>query len=743
MTMNAKLKKSAVTLTITIIFFSLTQANIRIVSSNDTARKIDMFTQKIPFNGNGINQSSDAFQPQELVILYALVSYNEYPIANNLVAFQVNNPANVFHNITIVGVSSTNQSGIAQFSFRIPWPFENPEQIIFGGWFAIATIDIAEQVVIDTLTFQVGWIIEITSITTLNAKLELQTKYLGGDVIVFNLTVENIALTLKSAAIIIDAQDAASYPILHTEMDNLVFQHGENHVCAPSQISTAAAIGEATISAVAYTALPKIGGIPYSPAALSTFEIVRPPVKQYYLTVRTNPYKITAISGEGWYSEGTNVLLAAPEYVSVSTGVRYKFGHWDVDGISQGLSIYEITVHMDTNHTASANYITRYLVTFNQTGLDPSASRTVVTINGLPKTFSGLPYTLWIGNGTVVTYSYSTIVSSSVSGKRFNLLDVSGPDSPITVTGQVTVTGNYKTQYYLTVISPYGTPGGEGWYDSGVTAYATLSTGIVDHRNGTRRAFISWSGDTLGTKYVQSNPILMDAPKAAVANWKTQCEVTFAQSGLDSSVSDAFMTVDGVSKTFGELPYIIWVDAGTVITYSYRNVSSTTLGKRFILIDVTDLPSPIVVTSPVKVTGNYKTQCYLTVRTDPPGILMIPGEGWHNQCENVTLTASPVKGYDFEYWDVDEVPQSIGVDTVTVHMNSPHIVTVHYSVSAKVWYVPDWFCWLLLLLLLLVLFLLIIWLYRRKRRKKAEEAFYSGWTAWYYGYDLRGEIYRS
>jgi len=579
--MNAKLKKSAVTLTITIIFFSLTQANIRIVSSNDTARKIDMFTQKIPFNGNGINQSSDAFQPQELVILYALVSYNEYPIANNLVAFQVNNPANAFHNITVVGVSSTNQSGIAQFSFRIPWPFENPEQIIFGEWFAIATVDIAEQVVIDTLTFQVGWIIEITSITTLNAKLEIQTKYLGGDVIVFNLTVENIALTLKSATVIIDAQDAASYPILHTEMDNLVFQHGKNHVCAPSQISTAAAIGEATISAVAYTALPKIGGIPYSPAALSTFEIVRPPVKQYYLTVRTNPYKITAISGEGWYSEGTNVLLAAPEYVSVSTGVRYKFGQWDVDGISQGLGIYEITVHMDTNHTATANYVTQCSVTFIQTGLDPSASRTAVTINGLPKTFSELPYNLWVDNGTVVTFSYSTIVSSSVSGKRFNILNVSGPDSPVTVTEQVTVTGNYKTQYYL------------------------------------------------------------------------------------------------------------------------------------------------------------------TVRTDPPGILMIPGEGWHNQCENVTLTASPVNGYDFEYWDVDEVPQSIGVDTVTVHMNSPHIVTVHYSVSAKVWYVPDWFCWLLLLLLLLVLFLLIIWLYRRKRRKKAEEAFYSGWTAWYYGYDLRGEIYRS
>lgn len=559
--MDAGIKKLAVALTITIIFFSLTLANIKMVSSSDIARKIDVFTQKMTFNGKGMNQSSDSFQPQELVILYALVTYNEVPLANMLVAFQVNNPANAFQNVTVVGVSSTNQSGIAQFSFRIPWPSENAEQPIFGEWFAIATVDIAEQVAVDTLTFQVGWIIKITNITTLNAELEPQTKYLRGDMIAFNLTIENIALTLKSATIIIDAQDAASYPILHTEMDNLVFQPGENHVCAPSQIPTTAAIGEATISAVAFTAPPKIGGIPYSPAALSTFEIVRPPAKQYYLTVRTKPYKITPISGEGWYNESTNVLLTAPEYVSVSSGVCYMFSYWDVDGIPQGLCIYEITVYMDVNHTTTANYVTQYLVTFNQTGLDPSASTTVVTINGSPKTLSELPYSLCVDNGTVITYSYSIIVSSNVSGKRFKLFNVSGPDSPITVTEQVTVTGNYKTQYYL------------------------------------------------------------------------------------------------------------------------------------------------------------------TVRTDPPGIMTIAGEGWYNQCENVTLTTSPVKGYNFEYWDVDGVSQDIGVSTVTVHMNSPHTTTVHYRACA--WEIPRSLLALLFLLAVfigacLVAAIVFALLWIREKKKKCQ-----------------------
>ena len=287
MTMSAKSKRLAVTLTMIAILLSFTQANMKMVSSSDTARKIDLFTQKMPFNGMGINHSSDAFEPQELVILYALVTYNEDPIANKLVTFQVNNLANAFQNITVVGVSSTNQSGIAQFSFRIPWPSENAEQIVFGEWSAIATVDIAEQVVVDTLTFQVGWIIKITNIATLNAKFETQARFLRGDLIVFDLTVENIALIPKSGTIIIDVQDANSYPIIYIEMDNLIFQPGENHVRASSQIPITATIGEAKVLATVYTAPPKIGGVLFSPAALSQFEIIsaRVPVKKHDIAI--------------------------------------------------------------------------------------------------------------------------------------------------------------------------------------------------------------------------------------------------------------------------------------------------------------------------------------------------------------------------------------------------------------------------------------------------------------------------
>jgi hypothetical protein len=561
MTMSAKLRKSAMTLAIATILFNLALLNMKVVYSNSTCGKIDLFTQKVPFNGKGINESSDAFQPQELVVLYALVTYNEDPIVNKLVAFQVNNPTNALQNITVMGVSSTNKSGIAQFSFRIPWPSDDAEQIIFGEWFAIATVEIAEQVLADTLTFPVGWIIKITNMKTLNENLEPQTRYLRGEVVFLNLTIENIALTLKLATIIIDVYDVMCYPIIHLEVENMVIQPSENNLLASSKIPITASIGEATISAMSYTAPPKIGGVPYSPATLSTFEIVTSPVKQYYLTVRTNPFGVVLISGEGWYNEGTTVPLTAPEYVLILPGIRYRFSYWDVKETPKPGN--PLTVTMDANYTVTAHYI---------------------------------------------------------------------------------------LQYYLTVISPYGIPSGEGWYDNGTIAYATLNIGIVDHGNGTRSLFTSWNCDASGTNYAQSNPILMESPKNAVANWKTQ----------------------------------------------YR----------------------------------------LTVRTDPPEITTIPGEGWYNQGENVTLTALSVEGYDFGYWDVDGVSKGKGVNITSVYMDSPHAATAHYSLRVEGWFVPYWFYWLLLLLLVV---LLAIWLYRR-RRKKAEEAFYSGWTAWYYCHDLRGKV---
>lgn len=242
-------------------------------ADTQTGAAIDLYTEKTPFDGMGANKSSDAFEPQELVVLHALVTYNGYPVQQKDVAFQVNGPPNPFQNITIVGSGRSDEIGTTTYSLRIPWPSENPEDVIFGEWTAIATVSIAGQVAVDTLTFRVGWIIRITEIATLNSLLQPQSVFARENPIVFNLTVENIALTAKSATITIDVQDSKQHPMIHIQMEDMLFQPGRNNVQARSQIPISADSGFANVAAAPFTAPPESGGRLYSPAIYTTFQI--------------------------------------------------------------------------------------------------------------------------------------------------------------------------------------------------------------------------------------------------------------------------------------------------------------------------------------------------------------------------------------------------------------------------------------------------------------------------------------
>jgi len=136
---------------------------------------IDLFTQK---GGQGINQSGGIFKSREKVILSVLLTSDEKPVPNKLVSFEVRGPRNQYINMTIYRVASTNESGIAEISFAIPWPDENPETIILGVWNAVSTVDVDCQVYADTLEFQVE-----------------QTLVLETDMDVYGLG-ENITITL-------------------------------------------------------------------------------------------------------------------------------------------------------------------------------------------------------------------------------------------------------------------------------------------------------------------------------------------------------------------------------------------------------------------------------------------------------------------------------------------------------------------------------------------------------------------
>jgi len=116
------------------------------------------------------------------------------------------------------------------------------------------------------------------------------------------------------------------------------------------------------------------------------------------------------------------------------------------------------------------------------------------------------------------------------------------------------------TQYYLSVISQFGVVGGEGFYDTATNAYASLDTGVIDYGNGTQSVFTGWSGDASGTNYLQSDPILMDQNKTAVANWITNTTiVTVADFAYSPPFPEMFEdVVFDASSSNGTIVEFLW-----------------------------------------------------------------------------------------------------------------------------------------------------------------------------------------
>ena len=185
-------------------------------------------------------------------------------------------------------------------------------------------------------------------------------------------------------------------------------------------------------------------------------------------------------------------------------------------------------------------------------------------------------------------------------------------------------TANFKTEYYLVVNSPYGTKGGEAWYENGTNAYASLTSDKVDHGNGTRRQFTHWSGDATGTNFTACDPIYMNASKTVIANWKTQYHLNVSSAHGNTSGTD-------------------WYDQNT---NAYATVNSTTVpgttGTRYVFTSWsgaasgnTSTSNPIIMDNPKTATANWKTQYNITVSS---GHGAPTASNWTDQ--DATFTAS-------------------------------------------------------------------------------------------------------
>lgn len=222
----------------------------------------------------------------------------------------------------------------------------------------------------------------------------------------------------------------------------------------------------------------------------------------------------------------------------------------------------------------------------------------------------------------------------------------------------------------------YSTPGGEGWYDSGTSAQASIKEGEIPEEEGIKHAFTSWLGDASGTG-LTSNNIVMTGPKAATASWKTQFH----------------LTVESEPPSINNLNGAGWYDAGIQATFSAPSIVPADQDSRLRFTQWTgaynsnSAAGSVLMDSPKSVKAHYITQYFLSIQYDPASISNSYNEShasWYDANTNVQLGPAPitiqlsnVERLKFRGWS--DNGSSLSSVSITVFVDKVHKVVLSYN----------------------------------------------------------------
>jgi uncharacterized repeat protein (TIGR02543 family) len=403
-----------------------------------------------------------------------------------------------------------------------------------------------------------------------------------------------------------------------------------------------------------------------------TIGIYQSPAYEYPLTISTNYGTVTP--GNGSYGADSTQTITATHPVE-APGVYYNWQGWTGTGSGSfsgtgtevGNNSYTASITMHSGITESASWKLQYYLTVSSAHGD--------TIGGG-----------WFDADTSTHAGVTPTIVNGTAGTRYVFTgwsgDASGTDltsDTIVMNGTKTAIASWKTQYYLNVSSAHGTTGGSGWYDAGTNTTATLGAIIVPGAAGTRYVFTGWSDDASGTAS-PSDIVTMDGPKSATANWQTQYNVTFAQSGVGSDFSGNVMTVNGTDYGFNG--YSTWANASNIFTFSYSpQLVIANNSKQCLITGISGNTTATSTTAsqPTTVSASYKTQYYLTIAStyDSP----TPASGWYDSGTSITgYVSSPSSGYTCSGWSgTGSVPNSGSTSVVTFSITAPSTLTWNWA----------------------------------------------------------------
>ena len=199
---------------------------------------------------------------------------------------------------------------------------------------------------------------------------------------------------------------------------------------------------------------------------------------------------------------GSNTVQIEPT-IYLNPSSRFVFRQW-----SDGSVANPRTILVSSDMSLGADFDLQYLLS-----LQPSEGVT----NGSGWYNSGTSVTVAATSPSTVVADQTRLVFLSWSGD----LQSNSTSIVVNMTAPRSLKANWKTQYFLTIQSPYAAVGG-GWYEANSQAVVSLTSPVATG-NGVRYVFVKWSGDVSGAN--QSQSLTMSGPKLVSALWATQYEL--------------------------------------------------------------------------------------------------------------------------------------------------------------------------------------------------------------------------
>ena len=205
---------------------------------------------------------------------------------------------------------------------------------------------------------------------------------------------------------------------------------------------------------------------------------------QYYLTVSSPHDSPSPVSS--WFDSGSSITESVTSPVSGGSGTQYVCTGWTGTGsVPASGTASSITFTIATPSSITWNWKTQYYLTVSSPYDSPT------------------PLSGWFDSGSSITDSVTSPVSGG-SGIQFVCTGWSGAGSvpasgsatsvTFTIVAPSSISWNWKTQYYLTVSSPYDSPTPlSWWFDSGSSIIESVTSPVSDG-SGTHYICTGWTG---------------------------------------------------------------------------------------------------------------------------------------------------------------------------------------------------------------------------------------------------------